>query len=312
MKPFNDVYGVARSGIALATLLTLAANTNLFPLGTVLLDGETPAFGWSLFVLFGGHWGRFLGVGLLALVVSGWRPRFTGVLHLWVAASLTHSPGILDGGEHVAQAMALLMLPLSLLDGRRWHWSAAPDTSEPTRVAGRVFLFGLQLQVCLIYLEAFVAKFEVAEWRNGTALYYWAADPLVGSGPVVQSLLAPVLSNALLLPLVTWSVLALEFFLAACIIAGPRVRRVVLPVALMFHAGIAFMHGISSFALIMMSCLLLYLRFDKPLGVAQWGLIRRCRLLGIRAMDICSDVKSLGTAWLPGRDKRRAASGAGA
>ena len=65
--------------------------------------------------------------------------------------------------------------------------------------------------------------------------------------------------TALVVPL-TWSVLLLELSLAAALVAPLRFRRILLPVALLFHVGIAVTHGLPTFALTMSAALVLYLR----------------------------------------------------
>jgi hypothetical protein len=59
---------------------------------------------------------------------------------------------------------------------------------------------------------------------------------------------------------VTWSVLLFELALAAALIAPLRFRTRLLPVAILFHVGIALVHGMPTFALTMSGALVLYLR----------------------------------------------------
>lgn len=67
------------------------------------------------------------------------------------------------------------------------------------------------------------------------------------------------MSSGVGVTVITWSVLALEFVLAAAVFATARLRLVLLPFAVGFHFGIIVFHGLSSFFLSMAGALLLYL-----------------------------------------------------
>ncbi|MGZ3447908.1 MAG: hypothetical protein ACXU88_19650, partial [Myxococcaceae bacterium] len=52
----------------------------------------------------------------------------------------------------------------------------------------------------------------------------------------------------------------LELCIAGAMVAPLRFRRVLLPVAVLFHFGIALTHGLPTFAITMSAALVLYLR----------------------------------------------------
>jgi hypothetical protein len=58
----------------------------------------------------------------------------------------------------------------------------------------------------------------------------------------------------------TWGVLVLELGLAFALLAPVRVRSWLLSLAVLFHVGIALLHGLPTFALTMIAALVLYLR----------------------------------------------------
>src|SRR5690606_40715561 len=135
-----------------------------------------------------------------------------------------HTPAVIDGGEHVTQAFSLLLLPLTLLDGRRWHWQ--PHAASPSfTISAHVFWLGLRVQASIVYLEAAVAKLGVEEWRDGTALYYWVSDPVLGSGPWVSTVVTPLMDVPFIVVIATWGVIALELLLAAALVASTSARR---------------------------------------------------------------------------------------
>jgi antimicrobial peptide system SdpB family protein len=282
--PWSNVYGLARTLIALATggtLLFSHSSTLFRPAVGIpevpVCEGIRQA---SLFCVMPASWlevSRWIAVLLMLLVASGWRPRITGILHWWVSISLIWSGVLTDGGDQIAAVLSFLLVPLTLTDGRRWQWDPPPEKSgEASRLIARASWVLLRAQVAFIYLHASVGKFKVPEWVDGTALYYWLLDPSIGAPSWLASLLYPVLSHPVV-ALLTWSVLILEFWLALGLVLSRSARRVLLPLGMAFHVGIIFFHGLVSFVLIMFGALLLLLRpFDEQLRFEWiWSRLRQ-------------------------------------
>lgn len=280
--PFTDVYGAARTLLALGTLGTLlfSHSTSLFrpavgtPVSPVCDGVATPA----LFCLAAPdhlEWGRWAAVAILALVASGWRPRITGPLHFYVAYSLNVTGLLVDGGDQVTAILALLLLPVTLADGRRWHWTASPRAapggggSELLRLVALSSLWMIRLQVAGIYFHAAVGKMPVPEWRNGTAVYYWFTDPAFGLPEYLRPLVMPLLTTAVGVAALTWGAIMLEVTLFTGLVMERRWRAPLLVAGLLFHLGIALVHGLPSFAFAMWGALVLFLRpVDLEFGVA--------------------------------------------
>lgn len=280
-NPWTNVYGTARTLIALGSLLTLVlshtrslfspAADRAFAVGC---EGYATA---SLFCRAGVEnleVARWIAVLVLLLVVVGWRPRFTGVLHWYVAWSFMVSATIVDGGDQVAAILALLLVPVTLTDPRRWHWSRAAGVRPPNVGGWLAVLVALsslvviRIQVAAIYFHSTVGKLGVEEWIDGTVLYYWFTHSYFGAPAWLRPLVWVFLDSALLLPLVTWGVLALEAFLFAGLIADRRYWQPLLVMGISMHLGIALVHGIVSFSTIMFGALILYLRpFDREFPV---------------------------------------------
>jgi antimicrobial peptide system SdpB family protein len=252
--------------LALATLLTLLANNagELFRPLVVddpgILDRRA-IDGLSLFLLARDHLGlaKVLAILLLGTVVIGWRPRLTAIPHWWISYSFAASAATIDGGDLVAATLSLLLLPVALTDRRVWHWRGIGDGGVPASVAAQTGLLLVRVQVSVIYLFAAVLKLQSETWANGTALYYWWTHPKFGAwGPFrwITDLLG---ATRLVVP-VTWSVLLLELGLAASLVAPARLRTRLLPFAVLFHVGIALLHGLPTFALTMIAALVVYLR----------------------------------------------------
>jgi antimicrobial peptide system SdpB family protein len=265
-RPWTNVYGLARSMLASATLLTLLVN----PAGELFhpLVIDDPGIidrhaidGLSLFLLARDHLvlAKILALIVLALVVVGWRPRWTALPHWWISYSFAASASVIDGGDLVAAALTLLLLPVALTDRRTWHWRGIGDGGVAASAAAQTGLLLIRVQVSVIYLFAAVLKLPTETWANGTALYYWWTHPKFGAwGPFrwITDLVGP---TRWVVPL-TWGVLALELFLAFALVAPARLRTRLLPVAALFHLGIALLHGLPTFALTMIAALMLYLR----------------------------------------------------
>jgi len=274
-SPWASGLGLARTLLALGTLGTLLA-TSPGTLMAPLADGTIPPtcsdltkWGlWCAVTAGKGEVARWLSIAALLLVASGWRPRFTGVLHWYVAWSLMASASILDGGDQVTTVLTLLLVPVTLADPRRWHWQALP-TARPQRDfgIGRVVAYTgmvlIQIQVAVIYFHASIAKLGVKEWADGTAMYYWLSHPTFGASGWVGSLAEFLTDSPVGVAAMTWSSIALEFALAIALLLRPPLRRFLLVAGIVFHGLIAITMGLISFSTAMTAALLLYL---LPIG----------------------------------------------
>ncbi|HEY1904591.1 MAG TPA: sporulation-delaying protein SdpB family protein [Myxococcaceae bacterium] len=265
-RPWTNVYGLARSMLALATLLTLLAN----PAGELFrpLVVDDPGIidrraidGLSLFLLAGDHLGlaKLVAILLLLPVVIGWRPRLTALPHWWISYSFAASAATIDGGDLVAATLSLLLLPVALTDRRLWHWRGIGEGGVAASVAAQTGLLLLRVQVSVIYLFAAVLKLRSETWSNGTALYYWWTHPKFGAWGPFRWLTDLVGPTRWVVPL-SWGVLVLELCMAFSLVAPPRLRTRLLPFAVLFHVGIALLHGLPTFALTMIAALVVYLR----------------------------------------------------
>ncbi|WP_428268222.1 sporulation-delaying protein SdpB family protein [Haliangium sp.] len=211
-----------------------------------------------------------------------------------------------SGGSHTA-VLTLLILPIALCDGRRWHWSTVPASdqheSSARRLIARAALLAIRVQIAALYLHATLGKLRVEEWTDGTALYYWLTDPLIGPPAWLQWLSAPLLTTPLVAAL-TWGVLVLEFALAIALFLSPRAQRVLFFLGLSFHLAIMVFHGLFSFGLAMYAALFLYLwplerrlDFSPALGRARRvaALVRArpvAALVRARPVDGAAEVSS--------------------
>ena len=276
-QPWTNVYGLARTIVAAATALTLATSPasalwspwlrgQVRPLGC---DGVRGAIG--LFCVFPRSAlpvVQYCALAALVVVASGWRPRVTGVVHWWISFSFLASASR-DGGDQVAALFTLLLIPWTLTDQRRWHWQSA-DHVEPSRLRA-AFLANVsrhlvRLQIMVVYLHSAVSKLYVAEWRRGTAVYYWLHDLTVGLPPPLYGVIGPLVRSWPAAAVLTWGALVTEFLLSLALLAPQRTWRPLFWLGVLFHAAIAVGLGVFSFSVVMIGALVVYLRPEREFG----------------------------------------------
>jgi antimicrobial peptide system SdpB family protein len=273
---WTNTYGIARSLMALGLLITLSFNdisTLIHPLGE---ENSTSFFQTvyltkiNLFELVNGQLelGRWISIGILLLVIIGWYPQITGVLHWWVTLSFANSAMVLDGGDQVAQVLTLLLIPICLAEPRRSHWQhrnstenqAVPFYRKALNLLAYSTMIIIALQVSLIYLHAGIGKLSVEEWANGTAMFYWIQNPIFGvDGEPHADLFYQLFANPYMVSLVTWGVILFEIVLFMGLLLKRRQKNVVLVLGLVFHLLNIVLFGLVSFFFTMAAALLLYL-----------------------------------------------------
>ncbi|MBB1262015.1 sporulation-delaying protein SdpB family protein [Streptomyces alkaliterrae] len=266
--PWTNLYGLARTLVALGTAGTLAfssAETLFRPVATVgphpPCDGFAAA---SVFCFAPAGEESYTGLAVLKwacvlvllVVASGWRPRLLAVPHLYVNFSVFTAIAIGDGGDQIALVLSLLLTLPALGDGRRWHWQR-PDEEELSRsrrawaVLGITSVIVLRLQMSVLYFQAAVAKLPHAEWHDGTAMWYWGNSLHFGAPPWMSPAVNAVVSTSWGVAALTWLPLVVEMLLCASLLLPQRVRWHVMWAGLFFHLMIAVVMGLWSFALAM-------------------------------------------------------------
>jgi antimicrobial peptide system SdpB family protein len=209
---------------------------------------------------------RWMAIGLLLIVISGYRPRIMGVVHWWIAMSFAAACAIPDGGDQVAVVLTFYLLPVALTDHRVWHWRMATTSTDVQSIWQRLRtrlaewgVFAVRLQVAAIYVNACIGKSRVPEWIDGTALYYWMTDPLMGPGLEHKVWITQLLSKGFVVSTLTWGVIAMQLALAMGLVFPRRLRALMLPIGLLFHAANIVAFGLMSFCWSMTAALVLYL-----------------------------------------------------
>lgn len=196
----------------------------------------------------------FAMIALLALVVVGFLPAVTSVVHAWIAVSLSTGLALPDGGDSVAAIVCIIMVFIAVSDNRLWAWKLKDEPIGPTaRGIGFAGVVALRIQVAIVYLNSAFAKFSVEDWANGSAEYYVSRSYMFGSAGFVGESLRVLTSNPLLLATITWGVLLCEIAIGLCILQGLTGRKVAFALALLLHSGIILSIGLWSFGMIMIA-----------------------------------------------------------
>lgn len=275
----TPLVGYVRTLLASTLILTLAFNKPgwLFETGKPVYGTSSPPLDWTNFFSFmrliHPYAPNVGGILLLLVVASGWRPRVTGLLHAWLANSFMRSIVMMEGGDQVHAILTLFLIPITLADSRRSHFDAAkaPESDALAIFSTMGWIF-IRIQMAVIYLQAATAKLAVAEWTDGSAIYYWAHHAQFGMSTMVEAVMGPVMRAAWSSALITWGTFLLEMFLFAALIGARRWQWFLLPIGIAFHLGIMLIHGLFTFALVMIGGLVLFLgpvsaNFDR--GAAQ-------------------------------------------
>lgn len=262
----TNVYGLARSVLALGLLLTLIFNSKEILFTASVFDSlpqETLVARLNLFGLFGYNnleYAYLTASIILLLVISGVYPRITGILHWWVSYSFFTSGIILDGGDQLTSVLSIYLLPLTLMDDRKNHWKGISNTNYYQNFfCFLIFLF-CQIQMAIVYLLAAVEKpLKVDEWANGSAIYYWLNHNMFGAPMWTMDFFNLMFDYPLVLFCLNWGVIIFELLLFMAFFMKQRLKNKFLIYGIVFHLSILFVHGLVSFFFAMSAGLILYL-----------------------------------------------------
>ena len=163
-------YNISRTLLALSTALTLIFNSNYTLFGNEILAEAilkaSSIYKYNLFYLLRENLflAKLISLLILISVISGFFPRLTGILHAYVTYSFFTCTDVLDGGDHIASNLVILLVPLTLLDSSKNHWQGMNFFKIGNSNPAIIFYKLIILQVFFIYLHAWVGKIFVQEW----------------------------------------------------------------------------------------------------------------------------------------------------
>ena len=199
---------------------------------------------------------------ILLLVMSGYYPKVTGVLHFLACFSYHNYFLIVNGGDEITYALSLLLLPLCLSDPRKNQWQRIAASSSQRNIVGNVALAAIQIQAAYIYFSAGYEKLSTKVWTEGTAVFYYTSHYRLGAPTWLQHINEMVTLTPMV-KVLSWGVLAFEFLLALCLFFSDRLRKKFFIPALIFHLLIVVNFGLISFFFAMAGLLVLYLGTPK-------------------------------------------------
>lgn len=280
---FTNVYGFARSLIALSLLIALLFTEPYvyFPAEFLRIGQPEQTIVPNLFYIFGEgnlNLSIYIACFILVAVISGFLPQVTGILHAWVAYSFFTGALIIEGGDQIGQIISILLVPVTLFDRRinHWHTKALFNYNRPEWIDFFCYtcLIVIQVQMAIVYFFAVAEKIHSPEWVDGSAFYYWFNHNPFGAGEPLQSLLNPIISYPYVTPLITWGVLVLEATLFGALFMKREHKQFMFKLGLSFHFMIIVIHGLWSFFFAMAGGLIIYLLpWHKPLRLQflrQW------------------------------------------
>lgn len=280
LSAFNGPWlGLARTLLALGTLGTLLLTPTSDLFNHLRYLGQAPfCNGLSsagLFCLGESNldFARLVAIVILVVVAAGWRPAWTAIPHWWVSYSVFHGIGLPDGGDQITMIISGLLVPILLLDRRKWHWRPVGAAAQGLLAAASwAAIWAIRLQVSFLYLQAGVSKLYVPEWRDGTALYYWSTNVMFGASSALEPVAAMIYDSPFFLWSVTAFTMALELSLGIAILLPRWTRLILFLLGVLLHFCIGVAIGLWSFAFAMFGALILLLvPLDGRLGLTWLG-----------------------------------------
>ncbi len=267
---FLNLISFSRMLLALSTLLTLVfggltdnfRNTHL----SLLKENMSGIMSLNMFLW---EWNLIIPYTIcliiLILVIIGFMPRLTCILHSWVSYSVFYSMLIVEGGDQLNVILTLLLIPICFVDNRLISWTSCKsqipkwDFNNLLPFNKLIALFVIQLQMAFLYFNAGISKVFAPEWNNGTALYYWFNENIFGAPPIISKSIGWIFTNNWSVTILTWGVILLEIFAGLAIFFKPKIKFKIGLILILFHISIFLIHGLATFLLSMTAGIILYL-----------------------------------------------------
>ena len=195
-----------------------------------------------------------LGIAFSITFILGLFPRFSALILFFLLMLFKfRNIFLMDGGDNIITAI----LPLFLFINSESLIGSYNRLKEKIGIANsfyvfqihKLFVFGIMLQVCIIYLFAGLHKLQGEVWTNGTALYYilnsedfsaYAINEYITRLPIIVYFL-------------TWFTIVFQLSFPF-LVWLPKTRKALLILGILLHIGIFVMMRIDNFSFIMLVC----------------------------------------------------------
>jgi predicted DCC family thiol-disulfide oxidoreductase YuxK len=219
------------------------------------------------------------GIAVAMAFTLGWWTRVATLAHWLMIWSLQErNPFITDGGDNIMRLVLLFLVLVNSgaylsLDARRTRAPRSETVRQIRVVAHQVGVLLIAAQLSMLYMSTGLYKAMGELWQNGTALYYiLRVDEF--SWPGVAEL---IYRNPYLVVLGTYGTVLFEVtFLPA--LFNRWTRYTALAAGAAFHAGIALVMGLVTFAWSMLAIYPLLVTDAEYRHLAGW-LVRRLHLV---------------------------------
>ena len=189
----------------------------------------------------------------VCLTVGLWTPWSAAVVFITLASLQHRNPLVCYGGDDVMRIMALLIVFSGAGDVASIDRWLAEGRGEPMPVRTAWCTRLMQLQVSIIYLQAFLSKFSGETWLSGSAVYYAVEVPKY------QRLRLPAFARTLgWSKVLSWWTIGVEFALGPLIWIR-ELRPAVMVAGISLHLGMEAFMNLHLFGPMMMASLLLFL-----------------------------------------------------
>lgn len=195
----------------------------------------------------------------LVIVASGFLPTITCVIHAYASVSFVAVLTLPDGGDLIASAISLLLVPLLITDTRLSVWKPSSGGGGGIRQGIQVgSQFGLRIQVAFIYFNSATAKFAVEPWANGSEMYYVVRQEMFGASGWLGELSRWATSFPLVTLGMSWGAIGIELCIVVlCFSKKKKAAIAAISLTLFLHVGIGLLIGINSFAMNMVGAVVL-------------------------------------------------------
>ena len=252
-------YSVLRSVLAFSLLLTVVFND----FHIIYLNEKINIFN---LISINVQVYKYISIVILLMTISGFIPRITGILHFIITFTFFKTCPFVDGGDQLASNITFFLIPMTLFDKNLTHWK---NTKNPfTGLFSKPFFLFSTLIICIqisvVYLHSSIDKLKVSEWQDGTAIWYWFTHESFGASYFILDFLKYCLRNPFIIYSVNWFVIIIEL-LTAMMLFVPKDKllpKLLFYICISIHFGVILIHGIFTFSIVMIGCLLFYFQIN--------------------------------------------------
>jgi hypothetical protein len=195
-----------------------------------------------------------LGIAFSVTFILGVLPRFSAlILFFLLMVFKFRNIFLMDGGDNIITAILPLFLFInseSLIGAyNRLKEKWGINNNYYVLQTHKLFVFGIMLQICIVYIFAGLHKLQGEVWTNGTALYY-----ILNSGDFSAYAINEYITRLpIIVYFLTWFTIAFQLSFPF-LVWLPKTRKAVLILGIFLHLGIFVMMRIDNFSFIMLAC----------------------------------------------------------